>query len=85
MFVFSALTTTSFWFYVVIAGFGVVSGFVSPVNFLRENISSKDMPSQTTLMAPIIMIGSSPTMWLIRAVASSRFSGTPSAKKISPQ
>ena len=53
--------------------------------FLSEKISSKDMPSQTMLMDPMIMTGSSPIRWLIRAVAKSRFSGTPSAKKISPQ
>lgn len=53
--------------------------------FLSEKISSKEMPSQTTLMDPKIMTGNSPTKWLIKAVAVRRFSGMPSEKKIAHQ
>ena len=56
-----------------------------PRIFLSEKISSKETPSQTTLMAPKIMIGSSPTRWLTKAVAVRRFSGIPSEKKIAHQ
>ena len=52
---------------------------------MSEKISSKETPSQTTLMAPKIMIGSSPTRWLTKAVAVRRFSGIPSEKKIAHQ
>ena len=64
---------------------GALGIFVVPAYFLSEKISSKETPSQTTLMAPMITTGNTPIRWLIRAVAKSRFSGTPSAKKISPQ
>ena len=60
-----------------------MAGFVLLVYFLSEKISSKEMPTHTTLIAPMIMIGIRPTKWLIKAVAtSSRLSSTPSAKKI---
>ena len=65
--------------------FWFVSGFEVSIYFLSEKISSKDTPSQTTLTHPRIKIGSNPTKWLIIAVASSKFSGTPNARKITAQ
>jgi len=53
--------------------------------FFNVKISSKDIPSQITLVHPRITIGNSPTKWLVIAVANRRFSGTPNERKISAQ
>ena len=57
-----------------------------PAYFLSEKISSKETPSQTTLMQPRMPIGSSPTRWLVTPMATSVVSSVVlSAKKISAQ